>query len=231
MVWTDLIAHTSQEASPSKNEATPPANSDAQNTSSRSTRWEGWYAGGNVGLADTTSDVSDINYTATQNIHRYGGSLGVVGGYNVVRNDGFFYGAEADINYMNNSAGYDNTPSSITKSQWNGYATARGRLGIAFDSALLFLTGGLAVSDINYQNRVIGPPNSDTNKNGIVIGWTAGAGAEFALTNTISLNMQYLRLEMPQTSSAGVNSAGNQVKFLFDNSANILRVGANWHFD
>ncbi len=231
MVWTDLIPHASQESASLSGSKSPAIIDPEDHSSSRTTRWEGWYGGGNVGLADTTSDVIAPNFSTTQNIHRYGAAVGVVGGYNFVRSDGLFYGAEADVNYMNNTSGYNDSSSSVTKSAWNGYATARGRLGTAFNSALLFLTGGLVVADINYQYRGITTPTSDLSKNGIQIGWTAGAGAEFALTNSISLNLQYLRLEMPETSRTGRNSVGDPVKFLFDNSANILRVGANWHFD
>jgi outer membrane immunogenic protein len=201
-------------------------------------RWRGWYAGGNAGIAETNS-TAEYQSGSPTDYNAYGGSLGLVGGYNWVRQDGLFYGAETDINWMSNTETLSPQFNEASKSAWEGYSTIRGRIGIAFDPALVFLTGGLALADIEnksfgtyypfYPNPAI--PYSYSNS-GIHVGWTAGAGAEFALTNNISWSAQYLRLEIPQDTSTYTNvETGDRFKTLYDNSANILRVGVNWHFD
>lgn len=62
------------------------------------------------------------------------------------------------------------------------------------------------------------------------MGWTVGAGAEFALTDTISMSAQYLMLEMSQNTATITGQYGT-AKYLLDDSANIVRVGVDWHFD
>ena len=145
----------------------------------------------------------------------------MVGGYNVVRNSGLFYGGEADVNYMTNS---DQAGGTSVRSVWNGYSTIRGRIGVAFDPALVFLTGGVALADVDNEFQAVGVPGFTNDR--IHVGWTLGAGAEFALTDRISMSTQYLFLQTPETTQFD-----GSYKYLLDNSANILRVGVNWHFN
>jgi outer membrane immunogenic protein len=101
---------------------------------------------------------------------------------------------------------------------------------MAFDPALVFLSGGMALADIKNKYTVFTANNPGFSSSGVDAGWTLGAGAEFALTNNIGMSAQYLRLEMPQSTHSFTN-IGAQYKFVLDDSANILRVGLNWHFD
>jgi outer membrane immunogenic protein len=216
------------------------------------TRWGGWYVGGNVGYAETTASYGNgpnaegsayiSGGTVDHDID--GSSAGLVGGYNRVTSNGLFYGGEADINYMSNGGNLDisfapygsNGGSEFAdlRSQWTGYATARGRVGVAFDPALLYLTGGLALAEVKDTfSSIPWGGNNFFESSRILPGWTAGAGAEFALTDNISLSAQYLRLQMAAhyVTMTDNDFAGGAVKFRLDDSADILRVGVNWHFD
>ncbi len=205
LVWKGLALPVSVSPSPAV-DATPAMKSPDAAPSPSRTHWQGWYAGGGVGMADTTNSFSAFSGEDTYNLHTYGSTAGLVGGYNHVRSDGFFYGGEADVNYMSNFERFTwetPNPYDVVKSTWNGYATARGRIGVAFDPALVFLTGGLVLADVTNQwhdggygggSVPFGVSSTTTH-----VGWTAGAGAEFALTNKISMSAQYLRLEMPES--------------------------------
>ena len=64
-----------------------------------------------------------------------------------------------------------------TGSRDNFFGTARGRLGIAFDRAMLYGTGGFA-----YDTRTTG--------------YTYGGGIEYSITNNISVGAEYLRVNL-----------------------------------
>jgi outer membrane immunogenic protein len=205
-------------------------------------RWRGWFAGGNVGYAGTTNRFdnisTDVGGTATsESLSIAGDTAGLVGGYNRVTEKGLLYGGEADINYMND-AQHMNYMDGVTgnpmeaKSVWSGYGTLRGRLGFAFDPGMIFLTGGLALADVRdtYSYPTGYPIITGSSRQAIEAGWTAGAGAEFALTNQISLSVEYLHLQMPTAGNEYGSDNGAPLKFHFEDTADIARAGVNWHF-
>jgi outer membrane immunogenic protein len=187
--------------------------------------WSSWYAGGTAGIADTSTSISTGNQNTTD-LQSYGATVGLVGGYNWVQSNGLFYGGEADVNYVNNKES-SNAAGTTMETAWHEYATVRGRVGIALDPALVFLTGGLAVT--NVSNRYYAPGTTWFSGGSVVAGWAAGGGAEFALTDNISLSAQYLTLEMPQHPYTTPYSG--PTKFLVENPASIFRTGLNWHFN
>src|SRR5271166_37973 len=99
LVWKGLVQPAPTVSSSTAAEATPIVNAQGAAASPLHTHWQGWYAGGNVGVADTNNAFAPL-YGDTSNLHTYGGTAGLVGGYNQVRGGGLFYGGEADINYM-----------------------------------------------------------------------------------------------------------------------------------
>lgn len=245
LVWTALASTTQNEASPlgqTVSASIPATQAQARAVNAHS-RWQGWYAGGTVGYAGATNRYDDVATDtgvggAPEELNIDGGTAGVVGGFNQVTNNGLFYGGEADINYMSNIQHLqyiDGVTGNLAdaKSRWEGYATMRGRLGFAFDPGLIFLTGGLALADVRdtYSFPTAYPIVTGFSQQGIKVGWTAGAGAEFALTDNISISLEYLRLQIPTMTNVEASDDGAPLKFHLDNSANILRVGANWHFD
>jgi hypothetical protein len=100
-------------------------------------------------------------------------------------------------------------------------ATLRGRLGVAFDRVLLYATGGLAVSTINFsQNSIInvvgagfGPAfiNNATSKTNV--GWALGGGAEYAVTANWIVRAEYLHADLGSVSSTGTFTGGLTAAF------------------
>src|SRR5438552_13996609 len=141
------------------------------------TDWKGFYAGGNVGVADAraTADTSTsftptgyfascsvaaINFGGRQKMKRAALTGGGQAGYNG-QSGHIVYGVEADFGTMRLSDGEafaSNYPccapasffiSQRLKTNW--LFTARPRLGYTIGHTLLYATGGVAVTKINYQ--------------------------------------------------------------------------------
>lgn len=256
--------HLVWNARPPKTEPASSLASTPVKSSDEKTRWEGWYVGGNIGYAQTTDKTAFASSSGqTSSTFRgkpvipnlpiynniYGNSAGLVAGYNWVTDRDLFYGGEIDLNLMNNSEdmrqlfdpyNFDGIPADAHfKSTWRGYSTMRGRVGLAFEPALVFLTGGLAFADIKDRFTAADSVGADQFLNeGLHIGWTAGAGAEFAVTNHIGISTQYLHLQMlgnyvkfSDTLNVCCGGGRGFQKYRLNDSADILRVGANWHFD
>ncbi len=98
----------------------------------------------------------------------------------------------------------------------------RGRLGYAFDRFLPYITGGLALGDINATVPVL-PGGSISNA-----GWTIGAGLEVGVVSNVSLKAEYLYLDLGNF-NCGLNcglAPGGNVSF----NANLVRGGLNVRF-
>jgi outer membrane immunogenic protein len=132
--------------------------------------WSGFYLGLQGGY--TATHASYLN-GSEQDLD--GGSTGIYGGYNF-QHGSFIFGLENDFNY-NWKDGSD------VSLKWDG--SARGRVGYALDRTLIYGTGGLAAAGGEVDVPGVGK------KDDILIGWTAGAGVERALTDNIMVRAEY----------------------------------------
>ena len=89
----------------------------------------------------------------------------------------------------------------------------RGRLGYAAGRFMSFVTGGAAFGDIRASTPGLGGGNT-TN-----VGWTVGAGIEFALVGNRTAKAEYL-------CGVGCGAPVDNVSF----TANIMRGGINYRF-
>ncbi len=73
--------------------------------------------------------------------------------------------------------------------------TGRVRLGYAWGRILFYGTGGLAISNINVEAVDFYSPTSpgeqSSSDDTVVAGWTAGGGAEFAVSDAVSIGAEY----------------------------------------
>jgi outer membrane immunogenic protein len=172
-------------------------------------------------------------------------------------------------------SGYYQFVRSNNRNNNNYFGTVRARLGWAIDRTLLYLTGGLAYGGNHNNNgglvaywgqpRVVGGPigapnfyygNFLNNNNNNNIGWTVGAGAEYAFTNNWTVKLEYLYANFggnnhnllvgPTTYTTTVlgngalpigtviNLAGTPSHYFVTgnrhNNINIVRVGLNYKF-
>lgn len=128
--------------------------------------WTGPYAGALVGYG-WGSFSAPISSTPA------GFVAGGFVGYNVQAGN-VVYGAEMDAEWSGRTDGAGNDV--------NWTSTFRGRIGYAFGRFMVYGTAGAAVAGVTTP----GPTNS------VEIGWTAGAGAEFAITDSIFARAEYL---------------------------------------
>jgi len=131
--------------------------------------WDGLYVGAFVGGLGGTFDVdgAPVEWDVS------GWLAGVNLGANFTVADGIVLGVVGDVAWTN--AEHDVEPFSV---DWT--ASLRGRLGFDAGSFLPYLTAGLAVAggEIDGANETH-------------VGWTVGAGVEFAVADNISVDLLY----------------------------------------
>ncbi|WP_425987906.1 outer membrane protein [Afipia sp. DC4300-2b1] len=165
--------------------------------------WIGPYIGGNLGYG--WGDVSN-------NGAKPSGVLGgLQAGYNW-QNGAWVAGIEADLQL---SSADDTFAPWKFSNPWFG--TVRGRVGYAFNSILLYGTGGLAFGALKAQLPG-GLSESNTSA-----GWTIGAGAEFALNQNWSAKVEYLYVDLSDKNFL-MTGMSNGYQF------STVRVGVNYRF-
>jgi outer membrane immunogenic protein len=225
--------------------------------------WDGFYGGVSGGYAWGKTKGSDLNGWTTQPGDETSADLpvsltakgdGFTGGGQIGYNfqmDQFVFGAEADISYLNVSgkSGRVGGLPAVADDEDNyvvsddGYlGTVRGRLGFNFDRFLVYGTGGLAFGDTGSKWVDDGGTYQFSLKSGSQVGWTAGGGLEYAITDSMSLKAEYLYYDLgtekvsydegPNGYCPGPDGAnGNDpCNFKLDNTGSIVRVGVNFHF-
>ena len=221
--------------------------------------WTGFYVGANLGGAfDNKSGALVPNgFLAPVATSSRGSDSGFIGGgqagYNW-QNGTFVYGVETDIDYINlggsgststASANFNSTTLTTRRQDGDGFlGTFRGRLGYAgFDRTLLYVTGGLAYGDfgsrytsatftngLGLTTATYGVDNNDD----VRVGWTIGAGLEYAITPNISLKGEYLYADLGRKNYTLVGTSsgtqGTSFSAHSDGSTSIARVGLNYKF-
>jgi outer membrane immunogenic protein len=167
--------------------------------------WNGFYAGIDGGVTRHDAYFNDLGSFsfgfATHSVSKTGGVLGGYAGWNV-QHGGFVFGVEADVNWIGAKAQSTwGVPiiqgNSFPQSQEVDWAmTFRGRAGLAIDTTLIYLTGGLAVGGIKNSFlqvcRLSGPCGpapagavlGGFSENPTRLGWTAGVGFEHIIDST-----------------------------------------------
>jgi outer membrane immunogenic protein len=182
--------------------------------------WTGFYVGINGGGAWGHSTWS--NPAGTADADPSGGVVGGTLGYNYQMGQVVF-GVEGDIDWSNirgsTSTGICTGGTCETRNSW--LATARGRIGYAFDRVMPFVTGGAAFGDIKATPVGLG---SETTTN---VGWTLGGGAEFAIAGPWTAKVEYLYADLGK-GSCGVATCGIATDVSLTTS--LVRGGINYRF-
>lgn len=228
--------------------------------------WTGFYVGANAGYGWGRNRMGlrvpgiNINAAATalarsvgRRSHSLDGFLiGVTAGYNVQFNS-VVVGIEGDINYFNIADSGRRTRTigaqsarAFDRTTANWFGTLRGRFGVAVNRTLLYVTGGLAFSDISVRRRLDWtfadgcPPvgggfqRCHRGSDKVNVGGVFGAGIEHAFTNNWSAKFEYLYARFPRQSFRTVNVGLLPVNqpLIHRSRVNfhILRAGVNYRF-
>jgi len=181
--------------------------------------WTGAYVGLNGGGAWGHSDWSGATGSSGTNIS--GGLVGGTLGYNWQAGQTVL-GVEGDVDWSNirgSTNGVPCTTNCETRNDW--LATARGRIGYAFDRVMPYVTGGAAFGNVKASPSGFGGA-SDTR-----VGWTLGGGVEVGLTGPWSVKAEYLYADLGKTNCAAASCA---VASDVDFNANVVRAGINYRF-
>jgi outer membrane immunogenic protein len=121
--------------------------------------------------------------------------------------------------------------------------TARGRVGMAFASLMIYGTGGLAATTLRVTNGFTDDFNIPSNARESAsqskgkFGWTAGGGGEWALNNHWSVKGEYLFVSFGSVSAAGLivtplgfTGYANGLATAANLRAHIARFGVNYRF-
>jgi outer membrane immunogenic protein len=204
--------------------------------------WTGFYIGANGGYAFGNTNNWSVTGSgaggppvgsATQNFNPTGFLAGGTVGANY-QISWAVLGVEGDWDWDNikGNAGagcgtLGGTAAFTCQTSQTWLATGRARAGVGIDRVLVYLTGGVAYGNIQATPT---PGFTDTTNK---VGWTAGGGAEFALTPNITVKAEYLYVDLQNgsctaactTSTAGAITSAN-VTF----KENLVRGGFNFKF-
>jgi outer membrane immunogenic protein len=168
--------------------------------------WTGPYIGISGGYGWGSSDFSG----GLGGVDPDGGLFGATLGYNWQMGT-LVTGIEGDISW---SGLRDSSGGLRTENNWLG--TVRGRLGYNAGRWMPYVTGGLAVGDID--SSIAGTGSSDKTK----AGWTIGGGVEAQIAGPWTAKVEYLYVDLGDGGSIG----GSRPDF----TTNIVRAGLNYRF-
>ncbi|WP_378943130.1 outer membrane protein [Mesorhizobium sp. ANAO-SY3R2] len=219
--------------------------------------WSGFYIGVHAGIGGGTfnhvfNHIADSldeggDYRQTEDITAFGAFGGVQVGYNHQFVPNWVAGIEADLSASRIKASdsrsynwFDHNEFGKreieTKIDWFG--TIRGRLGYAMDNFLIYGTGGAAYGSIKTSaidsaswNDGTGGYYDSHSFSDIKLGWTAGAGFEYGLTEYITLKTEYLYVDLGSIETSGYNEFhSSDGDTSVDTAFHTLKTGLNYKF-
>ena len=222
--------------------------------------WSGCYvglnAGGGTSGTDFGSSVDPGTYllVAKGDPATVGGSGG--GGANA---DGFIgggqagcnwqtgtlvLGVEGDYDYFRSNPNFANNTNTLASGAaftlgqsltTDFLATARPRIGIAADRNFAYVTGGVAFTHAayteSYTDAAGGAGSAIAAKS--LLGWTAGAGWEYALADHWTIKLEYLYASFPTVNALGLISGPGGSNTLHGSTnlvVQLARLGLNYKF-
>jgi outer membrane immunogenic protein len=225
------------------------------------TLWAGCYGGANVGGVLANENVNWSPNLAGfpisgVDLGSFGSTLshteGFAGGGQVGCNyhsGQFAWGVESDFGYSGINGTRSivspgvNAPSfSVSETLKSDFlATLRGRIGLISGSGgswWFYGTGGGAIANVQFSDQACFPLGEGgcnaASVNQTKLGWTVGAGAEWAFAPRWSVKAEYLYVDLGTVTYISTNSlAINPLATIVHGhtlTENIERVGLNWHF-
>lgn len=182
--------------------------------------WTGFYVGLNGGGGWGSSKWTGLGNSFDVS----GGLVGGTVGYNWQFGT-WVIGLEGDADWAN-IKGSTACGATTCETKNDFLATIRGRVGYAFDRWLPYVTGGAAIGSLKASSPGFSSV-SDTN-----VGWTIGAGMEYAFAPNWSAKVEYLYVDLGSIdcgtafNACNFGPGGNKVDF----TTNVVRGGVNFRF-
>jgi outer membrane immunogenic protein len=221
--------------------------------------WTGFYVGANAGYAwgsyesflpEDTDD--DVHYVPPGGIRTDLSPDGWFGGgqigFNLQRGS-LVFGVEADWQggdmEDSSSTTFEHTLLNNlefdlrTNLRVESFGTVRGRLGLAMDRFLPYVTGGFAWAATDAKSMLSYAPAPATtwtaSDSALHTGWVVGGGIEVALTDNLSAKAEYLYMDLGEETYTtayvnGVGEPGDIYKTDADLEIQTFRLGVNYKF-
>ena len=204
--------------------------------------WTGAYIGAQGGYVWSSADVSNMEFEgAPSGIPSFDVDLdGAMGGLTAGLNyqtGRVVFGLESDISLAWISGSddtYEGSPGFTSEADLNWLSTLRARACITSDRILVYATGGLAIGEVE------GTIHDDYGLAGIItthdttthLGWTMGAGAEYALSDQLTLKAEYLYYDLGKEQMSFNEGLGgwNPMTAEVEVTGSVARIGANFRF-
>ena len=191
--------------------------------------WSGAYIGGHFGYSwgRTSNTLSDPEPMASSD--GFGSAYsGLEVGYNYFLPSRVLLGIESDLTFPNfledGRIAARTAPQTSVTDEIDNIGTVRGRLGYAFDSWLIYATGGFAWSQARFIENAGG---NEEKALPIRFGFAAGAGAEIPIAPSWTARLEYL-YDRFGTASA-VFPSGPHYELAFD--IQTVRMGLNYQLN
>ena len=214
--------------------------------------WTGFYVGVNQGFGGAVLDANVnlagpgvLNNTQTTN-RANGFSVGGEAGYDYQFSNNVVLGVETDMQWSEIRASHQATTYSSAAALFgnanignnlNWFGTTRLRLGYSFGRLLPYVTGGVAYGEVAANGEqfvggaLFGGSATQTN-----VGWAAGAGLEYALSENLSARAEYIYVQIPGVNGPAAGFTPAPFPSLVGSfstgsfGAHLIRTGLNWKF-
>jgi len=160
--------------------------------------WSGFYLGAHAGYLFGRSRVFDNGVLTEPGAPTEGGVGGLLAGYNW-QSGSLLLGLEADFGWAN-AVGHGTAPPppapppppepNTYRLRWDSHVV--GRLGYASGHWLVFATGGLAIANFSFQEGVVVGAPPEPRLSATYVGYSVGAGVEYAFTHNLVGRVQYI---------------------------------------
>lgn len=140
--------------------------------------WTGAYLGIQGGGAWATGEFSGFGLSSSEDAN--GGVFGAFAGYNYQFDNNLVLGIEGDVEYNWNEKEIFGAEFGT---DWAG--SVRGKVGYAFDHALLYVTAGWAATQGYVDVPGLGKDEATFS------GYTVGAGLDYAFSNNVFSRVEY----------------------------------------
>jgi outer membrane immunogenic protein len=189
--------------------------------------WTGVYVGANVGYGSATiNDTTTSDGASTSSSQQMTGFLG---GGQIGAN--YQYGHTVFGFEIDADATTQKTSSDTLTASMSSFATARARIGYAYDRIHYYLTGGAGYVQFSSSGTTTSPVTGtavSTTGTSRRTAWVAGAGSEHAITPNVILRFEFLYLQLLDNSQ---NSASVVPATSSESVYNLIgRVGLSYKF-
>jgi outer membrane immunogenic protein len=195
--------------------------------------WSGVYVGAQLGYAWGDGELEFLTAPVTSNPEPDGILGGAYLGYNAQLGNGVVVGAEADFAFadLHDSDGLFGPGGVPLDGQSfevdvNWTAAVRARLGYAVGRFLPYIAGGIAFADVDHEG-FSAPDASAGSDSDTFVGWTIGAGAEYAFTDNLIARVEYRYTDFGSEDYAATDNFGAHS---VDLTTNDIRLGISYKF-